>query len=117
MGLKSKGEGLWLTDSILLIRDMHGVTESTSLNWLFGVSCMLLMLSYCIWGGSDSAAEMMSFLKLLHYTIRTRTLRYALQSREIYTEELITSPEILSEPPPQTQLCESCLDKWELRCA
>ena len=39
MGLNSKGEGLWLTDSI---RGMHGVTESASLNWLFGVSCMLL---------------------------------------------------------------------------
>ena len=45
VGLNSKGEGLWLTDSILLIRGMHGVTESTSLNWLFGVSCMLLLLS------------------------------------------------------------------------
>ena len=54
MGLNSKGEGLWLTDSILLIRGMHGVTESTSLNWLFGVSCMLLMLSSCVLGGSDS---------------------------------------------------------------
>ena len=55
VGLNSKGEELWLTDSILLIRGMHGVTESTSLNWLFGVSCMLLMLSSCVWGGgSDS---------------------------------------------------------------
>ena len=36
------------------LRGMHGVTESTSLNWLFGVSCMLLMLSSCVWGGSDS---------------------------------------------------------------
>ena len=45
---------------------------------------------------------MTSFLKLLHYTTRSRTLRYALRSREIYTEEPITSPEILSEPP-QTQ--------------
>ena len=39
---------------ILLIRGMHRVIKSTSLNWLFGVSCMLLMLSSCIWGGSDS---------------------------------------------------------------
>ena len=39
---------------LLLIRGMHGVTESTSLNWLFGVSCMLLMLSSCVWGSSDS---------------------------------------------------------------
>ena len=43
--------------------------------------------------------SMTSFMKLLHYTTR---LRYALRSREIYTEEPITSPEILSEPP-QTQ--------------
>ena len=54
VGLNCKGEELWLTDSILLIQGMHGVTESTSLNWLFGVSCMLLMLSSCVWGGSDS---------------------------------------------------------------
>ena len=52
--LNSKGEGLGLTDSMLLIRAMHGVTESTSRNWLFSVSCMLLMLSSCVWGGSDS---------------------------------------------------------------
>ena len=49
-----------------------------------------------------SAAKMTSFLKLLHYTTHTRTLRYALRSREIYTKEPITSPEILSELP-QTQ--------------
>ena len=40
VGLNSKGKELWLTDSILLIRGMHGVTVSTSLNWLFGVSCI-----------------------------------------------------------------------------
>ena len=51
VGLNSMGEGLWLTDSILLIRGMHVVPESTSLGWLFGVSCILLMLSSCIWGG------------------------------------------------------------------
>ena len=45
VGLNSKGEGLWLTDSRLLMRGVHRVTESTSPNWLFGVSCMLLMLS------------------------------------------------------------------------
>ena len=45
VGLNSRGEGLWLTDSI---RGMHRVTESTSLNWLLGVSCMLLMLSSCV---------------------------------------------------------------------
>ena len=51
VGLNSKREGLRLTDSMLLVRGMHEVTESTSRNWLFGVSCMLLMLSSCVWGG------------------------------------------------------------------
>ena len=57
VGLNSKGKGLWLTDSILLIRGMHGATESTSLNWLFSVSRMLLMLSSCVWGGSESISR------------------------------------------------------------
>ena len=43
---------LSLTDSKLLIRGTQGVTERTSLNWLFGVSWMLLMLSSCVWGCS-----------------------------------------------------------------
>ena len=44
-----------------------------------------------------SAAQMMST-----FETSTRTLRYKLRSRGIYTEErtLITSPETLSEPPP-----------------
>ena len=54
VGLNSRGEVLSLTDSKLLIRGTQGVTERTSLNWLFGVSWMLLMLSSCIWGCSDS---------------------------------------------------------------
>ena len=52
--LNSRGEVLLLADSKLLIRGMQGVTESTSLNWLFGVSWMVLLLSSCIWGCSDS---------------------------------------------------------------
>ena len=52
--LNSRGEVLSLTDSKLLIRGTQGVTERTSLNWLFGVSWMLLMLSSCVWGCSDS---------------------------------------------------------------
>ena len=42
VGLNIKGEGLGLTDSMLLIRGMHGVTESTSRNWqcsVFLVCC------------------------------------------------------------------------------
>ena len=51
--LNSRGEVLSLTDSKLLIRGTQGVTDRTSLNWLFGVSWML-MLSSCVWGCSDS---------------------------------------------------------------
>ena len=54
VGLNSRGEVLSLTDSKLLIRGTQGVTERTSLNWLSGVSWMLLMLSSCVWGCSDS---------------------------------------------------------------
>ena len=116
VGLNSKGEGLWLTDSILLIRGMHGVNESASLNWLFGVSCMLLMLSQppptvLTDKPIPQRRSMTSFLKLLHYTTR---LRYALRSREIYTEEPITSLEILSEPP-QTQDGQNFLHWLEAR--
>ena len=51
MGINSRGEGLWLTDLVL---GMHSVTDWTTQNWLFGilygVSCLVLMLSSCIWG-------------------------------------------------------------------
>ena len=56
MELNSRGEVLPLTDSKLLIWRMQGVVERTSLNWLFGVSWMVLMLSSCIWGCSDSVS-------------------------------------------------------------
>ena len=54
MGLNSGGEGLRLTDFKLSLQGMQGVTEKNSLNWLFGVSCMVFGLSSCVWGGSDS---------------------------------------------------------------
>ena len=54
MGLNSGGEGLQLTDFKLSLRGMQGVTERNSLNWLFGVSCMVFGLSSCVWEGSDS---------------------------------------------------------------
>ena len=54
--LNSRGEVLSLTDSKLLIRGTQGVTERTSLNWLFSVSWMLLLVSSCVWGCSDSVS-------------------------------------------------------------
>ena len=55
-------DALWYIDgaSILLIQDMHMVTVSTSLNWLFGVSCMLLMLSSCVWVGGGRGSDSVS---------------------------------------------------------
>ena len=52
--LNSRGEVLSLTDSK---RGMQGVTERTSLNWLFGVSWIVVMLSSCVWGFSDSISD------------------------------------------------------------
>ena len=37
MGLNSRGEGVWIKDSKLLVGGMHSVNGRTSLNWLFGV--------------------------------------------------------------------------------
>ena len=57
MELNSGEEGLQLTDFKLSLRGMQGITEKNSLNWLFGVSCMVFGLSSCVWGrggGSDS---------------------------------------------------------------
>ena len=54
VGLNSRGEGLCLW---LFVRGMQGVTERNSLNPLFGVSCTVLTLSSCIWGGSDSISR------------------------------------------------------------
>ena len=45
VGLNSWGEELWLLYSKLLVRGVHGVTDRASLNWLFGVSCTVLVLS------------------------------------------------------------------------
>ena len=50
MRLNSRGEQLRLTDFKLLVRCMPSVTERTCLNWLFGVSFIILTLSYCAWG-------------------------------------------------------------------
>lgn len=54
MGLNRRGEGLQLIYSKLLAQGMHGVTERNSLNLLFGVSSIMLVLSSCVRGGSDS---------------------------------------------------------------
>ena len=54
VGLNSRGEGQRLTDIKLFVLGMQGVTERNNPNWLFGVSSIVLTLSACIWGGSDS---------------------------------------------------------------
>ena len=58
VGLNSWGEELWLVYSKLLVRGMHGVTDRASLNWLYGVSCTVLVLSSGVggggWGGGSS---------------------------------------------------------------
>ena len=54
VGLNRRGEGLWLIYSKLLAQGMHGVTEGNSLNFLFGVSSIMLALSSCVGRGSDS---------------------------------------------------------------
>ena len=53
-GLNSGGEGVQLADFSLSIRGMQGVTDRNSLNWLFGVSCIIFTLTSCISWGSDS---------------------------------------------------------------
>ena len=64
VGLNSKGEGLRLIYiSKLLVWGMHDVTERNSLNWLFVVSCTVLVLLSCVGGGSDSiSGEVISSL-------------------------------------------------------
>ena len=71
-----------------------------------GLNCKLIKVSpnpsYCphqIIHLCHSAIEMMSPFATATRTL-TRTLRYIPRSRETYSKELITSPEILSEPPP-----------------
>ena len=53
VGLNNRGEELLLIYSKLLVHGMHGVTDRASLNWLFGVSCTVLVLSSGVGGGSD----------------------------------------------------------------
>ena len=54
--LNSRGEVLSLTDSKLLICGIQGVTERTSLNWLYSIYWMVLMLSSCVWRCFDSVS-------------------------------------------------------------
>ena len=55
--LNSRGEGLQLPESQLFVRGMQGITERNSLNRLFGISYVVLTLSSCVWGGSDSISR------------------------------------------------------------
>ena len=42
-GLNSGGEGMQIADFSLSIRGMQGVTDRNSLNWLFVVSCIVVL--------------------------------------------------------------------------
>ena len=46
-----------IADFSLSIRGMQGVTDRNSLNWLFGVSCIVFMLSSCVSWGSGSISR------------------------------------------------------------
>ena len=50
------GEGVQIADFSLSIRGMQGVTDRNSLNWLFGVSCIVFTLSSWVSWGSDSVS-------------------------------------------------------------
>ena len=52
--LNNRGERLLLTDYKLHVQGMPGVTKRTSLNWLFGVSWIMLILSSYISGCFNS---------------------------------------------------------------
>ena len=54
--LNSRGEILSLTEYKLLSQGIQSVIERTSLNWLFGVSWIVLILSSCVWGCSNSVS-------------------------------------------------------------
>ena len=56
-GAKEWGERLQLADFSLSIWGMQGVTDRNSLNWLFGVSCIVFTLSSCFSWGSDSVSR------------------------------------------------------------
>ena len=51
------GEGLQIADFSPSIRGMQGITDRNSLNWLFGVSCIVFTLSSCVSWGSDSVSR------------------------------------------------------------
>ena len=56
-GLNSADEGMQIADFSLSIRGMQGITDRNSLNWLFGVCCIVFTLSSCISRGSGSFSE------------------------------------------------------------
>ena len=53
VGLNGMGEGLQLPDIKLFVRGVQGITERNNLNWVFGVSCIVLTLSTCVLGGKS----------------------------------------------------------------
>ena len=46
-----------IADFSLSIRGMQGVTDRNSLNWLFGVSCIVFTLLSCVSWGSGSISR------------------------------------------------------------
>ena len=72
------------------------MSEATSKQWIKFVKPLLLSVIHLY----HSAGEMMPAFESTH----TYTLRYVLRSREIYTENQITFPEILLEPPTPLHL-------------
>ena len=53
VGLNGMGEGLQLPDIKLFVRGVQEITERNNLNWVFGVSCIVLTLSTCVLGGKS----------------------------------------------------------------
>ena len=56
-----------IADFSLSIRGMEGVTDRNSLNWLFGVSCIVLTLSSCVsWGSGSISREVIGIRSTVH---------------------------------------------------
>ena len=50
------GGGAAVSRFFTIYTGMQGVTDRNSLNWLFGISCIVFTLSSCVSWGSDSVS-------------------------------------------------------------